>query len=394
MGEEAGRSAKSQPTRFNDILVVQTAFLGDVLLGIPLLKSLRQLAPSGRLVLVCRKGIGSFFIDAELVDEVIEVDKSAKKSWGLIQKNLETRKFDLLICPHESFRTMLFVSRLNAKIKIGYRRFFNYFAFDHRVSRALHLPEALRQLALLEPLESSWSHLLTDFASRQSAPGGQGLDGTLTSLAPSTSMNVPSLSKIRFAKFRSRAVDSNGEIVASEAPVARVVEPFADAADPVIVLAPGSVWATKMWTKAGFIETGRALAASRGAITVVMGSKDERRLCDEIANAIPNAVSLAGRTTLFESAQLLAVADLLVCNDSGAMHLGAAAGVPIVSVFGPTVLEFGYRPWSDRAEVVQTPLVCRPCGKHGADRCPLGTHDCMKKINAVDVLAAVDRVTR
>ena len=390
MGEETRRSAISGSAESNvagDILVVQTAFLGDVLLGIPLLKALRKITPTGRIVLVCRKGVGAFFIDSGLVDEIVEVDKANRKSWRHAAKILETRSFDLLLCPHESFRTMLFVGRLKAKIKIGYRRFFNYFAFDHRVPRSLNLPEALRQLALLIPIEPSYSDLLTDFASRQTAPGGQGPDGTLTSLAPSADMSVPSLTKLRFAKFRSQGFDSNANGVAS------VIEPFADAADPVIVLAPGSVWATKMWTKDGFIETGRALAVSRGAITVVMGSKDERLLCMEIANAIPNAVTLAGRTSLFESAQLLAISDLLICNDSGAMHLGAAAGVPIVSVFGPTVLEFGYRPWSDRAEVVQKSLVCRPCGKHGSHRCPLGTHDCMKKISATEVLAAVERVT-
>ena len=368
-------------------LVVQTAFLGDVLLGIPLYKALRAQNPKGRLTLICRKGVGSFFKDAKLFDEVIEVAKSDSlfkpSSLSIIRKSLSGQEFDLVICPHESFRTALFVSRLRSKCKIGYRRLFNFFAFHKRVKRPLELPEALRQLALLEPIDPNWKLLLNDFTLKQQARGGQGLSGSLVTVPEVASLSVPALQEIRTAKFQN----------ANSIPVSTLIEPFADAKDPVIVLAPGSVWPTKMWTKTGFIETARELAKARSAITVVMGSKEERFLCEEIANAIPNAISLAGRTSLFESAQLLAIADLLICNDSGAMHLGAAAGVPIVSVFGPTVLEFGYRPWSNQAAVVQVPLVCRPCGKHGAERCPLGTHDCMKKISANDVLKAVQTLT-
>jgi heptosyltransferase-2 len=194
--------------------------------------------------------------------------------------------------------------------------------------------------------------------------------------------------QIRNARHVGQAAAATSSEVVSVAPV---IEPFFDADERVVVLAPGSVWRTKMWTKEGFIELGRTL--SRDALVVVMGSRDESELCAEIARAIPNATSLAGRTSLWESAQLLAVADLLVCNDSGAMHLGAAAGVPIVSIFGPTVLELGYRPWASNAAVVQTDLACRPCGKHGAEKCPLGHHDCMKKVVAADVLKAASNVT-
>lgn len=361
-----------------DVLVVQTAFLGDVLLGIPLLKVLRA-RTKGRLVLLCRKGVGRFFTEAGLVDEVIEVDKSKRVSWVEARTQLADRVFDLLICPHESFRTALFVSRVRARLKIGYRRWFNFFAFDTRVRRPLELPEALRQLALVAPFDDHYAEIVRAFGATQAAAGGQGPGGRLADLPFGTDMKVPALMEIR-----------NTRHVGGDSQVASIVEPFADSPDPIIVLAPGSVWATKMWTKSGFIEVGRELSRARGAVTVVTGAKNESALCEEIAAAIPNAVSLAGRTSLYESAQLLAVADLLVCNDSGAMHLGAAAGVPIVSVFGPTVLEFGYRPWSSNASVVQIPLGCRPCGKHGSNKCPIGTHDCMKKISAAAVVSAAD----
>ncbi len=362
-----------------DTLVVQTAFLGDVLLGIPLLKVLRA-RTKGRLVLVCRHDVGRFFLESGLVDETIEINKSHRSSWREARARLANREFALLVCPHQSFRTAIFVSQIHASLKIGYSRFFNFFAFDQRVRRPLEVPEALRQLALLGPVDETWSTKIKDFAKTQAAHGGQGENGQLTELPFGTDMKVPALMEIR-----------NQKKIGGDVQVASVVEPFADSRDAIIVLAPGSVWRTKMWTKDGFIETGRELSRKRGAMTVVMGSKDEHSLCEEIALAIPNAVSLAGRTSLYESAQLLAIADLLICNDSGAMHLGAAAGVPIVSIFGPTVLEFGYRPWSNTSSVVQRSLGCRPCGSHGPQKCPLGHHNCMKLIKAADVLAAVPK---
>jgi len=380
-------------TEARQILIVQTAFLGDVLLGIPLFKSLRALYPEATLTLLCRRGVGSFFSEAGLIDEVVEVEKSSRESWRAAQKAFASRTFDLLLCPHESFRTAMFVRSVKAQRKIGYRRFFNRFIFDDRIVRPLELPEALRQLALLSPIEGRFFEMNERFRSTQSLSGGQApktAEGEAQLLAVPTGadMKVPALMTIRNAKHV--GLEAAGATVSEEPHVFKVIEPFFELKEHLVVLAPGSVWPTKMWTKEGFIKAGRSLA--QNAVVVVMGSKDEAPLCGEIAAAIPNATSLAGRTSLWESAQLLACADLLVCNDSGAMHLGAAAGAPIVSVFGPTVLEFGYRPWATNARVVQTDLSCRPCGKHGAKKCPIGTHECMTKITAAQVLAAAKNV--
>lgn len=362
-------------------LVFQTAFLGDVLLGIPLLKALRARNPSHRLILACRKGVGSFFIDTGLVDEVIEIDKKSKTGWADAKTRLKSLNLDLLICPHESFRSSLVVSGLKAKTKIGYRRFFNFFAFDIRVRRPLTVPESLRQLALLAPIEPKWQKLIDDFESKQLAPGGQGVGGKLVAVPEEASMVVDYFRELRGKKQANADFD-----------VSPVIEPIANNREPIVVLAPGSVWRTKMWTKEGFIQTAQEFSKKWGALTVISGSKDEMALCEEIASAIPNSVSIAGRTSLFESTELLAVADLLICNDSGAMHLGATTGIPTVSVFGPTVLEFGYRPWNDRAHVVQIALPCRPCGKHGAQKCPIGTHACMRDIPASMVISAANEL--
>lgn len=358
-------------------LVIQTAFLGDLYLGIPLLKHLRRLLPGQQLVLLCRKGLGAPLLKFGLVDAVVEVDKSSKESWATVTEKLMKVRYEWIICPHESFRTAMLVAKLKARHKVGYPRFFNTFIFNHRIERPLELPEALRQLALLDRLDVSMSSRLSAFRDAQGANGGLDKRGGLVAVPDWASMEIPAL-----ADLRARFVKSGPDELSSQEGRAMLRELLPDGQPQGIAfLAPGSVWPTKMWTETGFAEIAKRLR-ERGFRVALMGSKSEAELCGRIAQAVDGVVSFAGRTNLFDSFELLATAQLLVCNDSGAMHMAAAAGVPTVSVFGPTVLDFGYRPWQNSARVAQLELECRPCGKHGAKSCPLGTHACMKQIGS------------
>lgn len=361
-------------------LIIQTAFLGDLLLGIPLFKEMRRLYPDDKLTVLCRKGLGKFLLESGLVDEAIEAEKTNKESWKAAVKELRSRRFDLLLCPHESPRSHLLVLRLRAKRKIGYRSRFNLLVFNDRIERPMHLPEALRQLALLQPLDSQWKLRLEGYGRLQFEAGGQSESG-LTPVPEWASMDVPRLVELR-ERFR-----ANGDVAGtSSSKIGEIIERAGlHRSSKIAFLAPGSVWKTKMWTSDGFTRAARELQGL-GYRVFLMGTPSEKTICDDIAFRAPGVVSLAGETSLFESAEMLAFADLLICNDSGAMHMAAAAGVPTVSVFGPTVLRFGYRPWQNDARVVQTELPCRPCGKHGAEKCPLGTHACMKRVPANQVL--------
>ena len=124
----------------------------------------------------------------------------------------------------------------------------------------------------------------------------------------------------------------------------------------------------------------------------LVGSGAEKELCDRIARAVPGVLNHAGKTTLGDLVELFGGGAALVCNDSGAMHAAAVAGLPTVAIFGPTVLAQGFRPWQNHALVVQRSLTCRPCGKHGAKVCPIGTHECMEAISPGEVLGAIERL--
>lgn len=330
------------------ILIIQTAFLGDLLLTIPLIKNLKKQYPNAELSLVCRSAFVSFIQKLNVVDHCFGIEKKNNQSYQkIVNQNVD---YDLLICPHQSFTTALFSAKIKATRKVGFQTWWNFFAFKHRVRRNLKLPDALRQLSLLAAEDSSWIEKLKPFENLdQNYQSGELLKA------------VPEFADPQLVK----------ESIQRQS----------------IVLFPGSVWATKQWTESSFAELGKKLN-KLGYQIEWLGSKEEKELCDRLAKTA-GGVSKAGALSLTESFQRLAQAALAVCNDSGSQHMAALSGTPTVSIFGPTVLSFGYRPWNSKAIIVEkTGLSCRPCGKHGHQKCPIGTHACMKEISADEVFRA------
>jgi len=153
-----------------------------------------------------------------------------------------------------------------------------------------------------------------------------------------------------------------------------------DSGRPWIALAPGSVWATKRWPY--YAELAELLA--RSARIVVVGAKADRPLAAEITARVGgDAFDATGKLSLLASAELIGRAALLVTNDSAPQHLASAMNTPTLAVFGPTVPEFGFGPLAENAEVMGLDgLSCRPCDRHGPQRCPLGHWRCMRDIGA------------
>lgn len=154
--------------------------------------------------------------------------------------------------------------------------------------------------------------------------------------------------------------------------------------DRLIALAPGSVWATKRWP--GFPALARSLAP-HGRI-VIVGGADDRELAASITEAAAGAIDTTGRLSLLASAELIRRAALLVTNDSLPQHLASAMGTRTVTIFGPTIPGFGFGPLApDSVSVGHASLTCRPCHPHGPAVCPLGHHLCMRDLAEPVVLA-------
>jgi lipopolysaccharide heptosyltransferase II len=324
------------------VLIVQTSFLGDVVLTTPLVSALRRrLAPRRLAVLVRPEAVPLVAahpdVDAVLVDDKRGRDRGAA---GLLRvaRRLRAERFDVVVSPHRSLRTALVLWAAGIPRRIGFRQSRGAFLYHRRVPRDRRRHDVERNLALAAPF------------------GG----------APEAArLHVP--------------------VTAEGAARAAALLPPGDG--PLVGIAPGSVWATKRWSAEGYAAVMAGLAAD-GARCVVLGGPGEVALAERVAARAGGGTVLAGRTDL---ATLVAVIDrlaLLVANDSAPMHVACARAVPVVAVFCATTPALGYGPWGPRATVVEADLDCRPCARHGGRSCPRGTEDCIHLVEPAAVLAA------
>jgi heptosyltransferase-2 len=152
-----------------------------------------------------------------------------------------------------------------------------------------------------------------------------------------------------------------------------------------IGLSPGAAYGSaKRWLPERFAETATQLAGELNASVAIFGSAGERALCEEVAKATrTNVHNFAGETSLAEFIDLAAACRLFLTNDSGAMHIAAALGVPTVAIFGATD-DIATGPMGPLATVVREPVECSPCLKR---ECPID-HRCMTRVSAARVADA------
>ncbi len=330
------------------------------------------------MALVCRKGFGDFFLQSGIVDQVFEIEKGNKDSYSKILEHLKFVEVDHLISPHESMRTVLFCAQIKAKHKVTFKKAWNFVVFSKRTEKNPALPDSIRQLSLLSAEDGQLEQDIAKYAQHE-RPYVPGEAGRLPAppVWASMSLRHQVLERTEVYENLKKKYDLQG---------------FEQGT--AVLIFPGSVWATKRWTDDGFVKTGQALQA-KGFQIYVMGGPGEEALAESVAAQIPGSISLAGKTKIFESAQLIARASLVIGNDSASTHLAAVCETPLIAIFGPTILEFGYRPWSAQSYVVQRDgLKCRPCGKHGHHVCPIGTHECMKSIRPEEVLQTAGFILR
>lgn len=337
-------------------LVIQTAFLGDLILAVPLLRRIRKLYPEDKLIVACKQGLGEFLMTELLVDEVFELQKSNSQSYKEVLGRLKDYNIRNIFCLHRSVRSQLFTMQIKAERKIGFSSLFNRLIgcwfFNELVAYSQNNPEVLRQFRILETLdEKTFKEIhAKDFSY----------------LNDSRLPEVPSFFSFQQEGHKNKQHDNRTKIIK-------------------IAVFPGSVWATKKWTSTGFSELSQ-LFIQRGYEVHLLGGPTEKNLCEEIAEKAKGVKVLAGLFSIAETIKQIQGYDLVISNDSAPTHMAAYQNTPVITVFGPTTLNQGFRPWSNQARVVEnTSLNCRPCGKHGHQTCPLGHHNCMKLIEAQQV---------
>lgn len=324
--------------------VWNTAFLGDAVLTLPLLRTLRANYPDAELHFWVRRGVGSLFAAQPELSGVHEFDKRGGESGVMaaarVGRQLARERHSLWISAHTSLRSACIARWTSAKVRIGYDApWFNSWFYTHTVPRRFdELDEIERLLQLVRPLNLpqvlDWPELV-----------------------------LPEPARERAAAFRA----------AHAAPGA-----------PLLGVHPGSVWATKRWPAEYFAEVVRR-AAAHGARIVLFAGPGEEAVAREVAErsgtlGTPALIDLSGALSLVDLAAHLGILDCYLSNDSGPMHIAWAQRTPVTAIFGPTVRRHGFYPRGPRATVLETGLDCRPCGLHGPQQCPLGHHRCMRDI--------------
>lgn len=326
-------------------LVIQTSFLGDMVLTTPLLV---ELATRGPVDVVATPANAPLLANHPAVREAIVFDKrrTARGVGGMtrIAAALRERRYDVAYLAQGSMRSATLARLAQIPERVGFATSAGRWLYTRRVPyrEDLHHAERLWQLA---------------------SPDQR-----------------PTPDRIRPSLYPGDA---------ERAAVDALLAGSAAGREPFVALAPGSVWATKRWPYYAAL-AGRL--AERAPV-VVVGAAVDGDLAREIASAAPGRVlDTTGRLSLLGSAELLRRAAALVTNDSAPMHLASAMGTPTVAIFGPTVPAFGFGPLSPRATTLgHDALACRPCDRHGPETCPLGHWKCMRELGAEQVLHAAIR---
>lgn len=347
------------------ILVVQTAFLGDLLLSSVLLREIRRARPKAAIHLVCRKGFGMVMKNLGLIDEFHEIKKGDGATYATAKSALRTLRFEWIVCPHPSLRSAQFIQGLFAGQSVSFRKTWNRFLFSRTIVRP-DLPDPLRQLSLLRPLVPAVNRRFADWEAISWNMTGE--DGLLPRIPEDLS-------------FDHRRTLQNDK---SPSPIA----------PRTWVIFPGSVWATKQWPEDSYARLADLLLKQDQQI-LWLGGPDEVDICQRLSERMPRTRNLAGQLGLWESLVLLSRAEGVIANDSGGQHMAAIAGCPVLSIFGPTVLDFGFRAWTPLTAVSERKeLFCRPCGPHGHKKCPRGTHECMTELSVESVFGQWQKLVR
>jgi heptosyltransferase-2 len=334
------------PYRISDtILVRATNWVGDAVMSLPALRTLRQRFPKARISILAKPWVADLYRRESFCEELIPYTASTLFEKCTIARELRKHRFETAILLQNAFEAAAIAYLAGIPERIGYARDGRGFLLTRAipVPRRGEIPrhesfyylELLRRAGIVNELPQN------DLIRLEGAPAAR----------------AAGLERCRQLGL----------------------------GDVVIGVSPGAAYGTaKRWLPERFAESANQVAGELGATVAIFGSKAERDLCESVAASIAGPVkNFAGETTLAEFIDLAAACRVYLTNDSGAMHIASALGVPTVAVFGATDDE-ATGPTGPLAKVVREAVECSPCLKR---ECPID-HRCMTRVTASQVAEA------
>ena len=324
-------------------LIIQTAFIGDVILATPVIEKLKSYYPDAEIDFLLRKGNENLLHKHPHLRNLYILDKTQNKYsnvWKIIRMLRENR-YDQIINLQRFATTGLITMFSRGKEKTGFDKnplsvFYNR-KIKHQIGNGEH--ETERNLQAIQHLTDN-------------------------------------------QYFHPRLYPSEEDF--------KKVKEYKET--PFITIAPASVWYTKQFPQEKWIEMLNRLDTK---YTVYLtGGKEDRQACNSIKEGCSNesVTVFAGTLNLLQTAALMKDADMNFVNDSAPMHLASAMDAPVTAVFCSTVPDFGFYPVSSVSHIVETyvELDCRPCGLHGYEACPLGHFKCAQTIDVGKLLKVLE----
>ncbi len=333
-------------------LVIQTAFIGDVVLATGILEKLHGHLPEAQIDFLVRKGNEALLAAHPFLHEVLVWDKKEGKLRNLWKMGLKIRhkKYDKVINVQRFAATGLLTVFSGAKETIGFDKNPLSRFFSKRIPHVVSVP------ASIGPGITAASVTPGHPVPRHEIERNQELIRDFTDAAPARPRLYPSQQDYnRVGEYKS---------------------------SPYITISPASVWFTKQYPKdkwTGFIN--KVPASYK---IYLLGAPSDSSLCEEISTKAtrPGITILSGQLSFLQSAALMKDAVMNYVNDSAPMHFASAVNAPVTAVYCSTIPSFGFGPLSDKKFIVEIkePLDCRPCGLHGYKACPRGHFKCAYKI--------------
>lgn len=327
------------------ILVIQTAFIGDVVLATGILEKLHTHYPDASIDILLRKGNESLFTDHPFLHEVLIWDKQQSKYTHLLSllKQIRKKRYDVLINVQRFAATGFLTAFSKAKQTIG---------FD----------------------KNPFSFLFSDVISHVVSEG----DHTLHEIERNHQL-ISSITDKTAAKPRLYPSEKDK----------KAVEQWCG--KQFICLAPASVWFTKQFPADQWKNMVDALPQN---LTVyLLGAPGDHALCESIGSGSQHTsiINLAGKLNFLQSAALMKEAIMNYVNDSAPMHFASSVNAPVAAVYCSTIPAFGFGPLSDQSHIIEVTeaLSCRPCGLHGKKACPLEHFNCARLITRQQLLAVL-----
>jgi len=322
-----------------------------VVLVTPLIEAAKELYPNAEIHALVIPQTAVLLKNNPHLDKVWQYDKrSGERGFRAFRfwiRRIREQHYDVALVPHRSLRSAVLVYAARIPIRIGFKSSAGRWLFSRAISYSKQSHEIERNLDLLRPF--GWEDKVIPPRLFPAEPEHDRID--------------------------------------------RILSAYDLIDKPLVAIAPGSVWPTKRWLKKRFAEVIDQLWEQRRVQCILVGGPDDEALSNEILQYVhAPCISLTGQLSLLESAELLSRCKAALTNDSAPCHLSVSVSTPAVAIFGPTVTAFGFAPFGQNNQVLETmDLDCRPCGIHGGIKCPKKHFLCMKRIQTDKVVQTLEQ---